>query len=671
MAGAAIALQASAATKLTTSKSLIPSSKVEKGMKVKNTADASTAAVSNVKKMQTFEAKGTHKMLGARKADSNTSIEGTWTFSLGDYYLQNSTLSIIEVDFEATLNGTQVMFSDPTGGELPFMATYNSNTNELTFSATYLGTSGQYYVYQEPFVYNWDTEDLDVQDIKATYTGSNINFSEDNGISWAAYSDQKGTVLAGYFSIYDLLEAEKAVEWIAMEDATFNENVIYGTFQNKENTKTSTVEVFENPLVPGIYRVINPFGVLYEELGFNSVSPAMTIDATNPDNVLVEMQSTGISGGNVDGLYYYFNEGWYSEEFDEDLDPTLICTLTKDAEGYTVITFPYHSFTVYASTSSKFYYGSAYESVLRFKAPASSSEPEEGDITGNMTYQLDMNQGMLDELDLLEPVTIDVTATYNEDTKELTIYNFAELNPITFTVNTADGTAVTVEDQVATIEDYGDGDVFTYYYADVETQTNIVYATIATTADGKTQMNVNPWGEALDFPSMFYLNTAYYNTVLTLDCTIPGLATKAEEKTIEIGQISYNLVSTESGAMATFTIPVTTTGLEEDAVITINNTLSENALQEGPDAEGNYSVIIGGLQYDQDFTVTFTATSGLITSNEVVVDFNTKNLGVDSVNVDNAGVRYFNLQGVEVKNPAPGNLYIKISDGKAVKVITK
>lgn len=667
-AGAALLCQTSAAVELPTGKQLIPASRLEKGMKTKNTATAASAQVATDKNIQLDGTNNTRKMLGARKADSNPTIEGTWTFSLGDYYFQTSTNSIIEVDFEATLNGTQVVFNDPAGEELPFTANFNSNTNELTFSTTYLGQSSPYYIYQEPFVYNWDTHDLDVQTIKATFTGTNINFSEDNGISWAAYSDQNGTAFAGYFSIYDLVGAEKAVEWILMEDATFNENLIYGTFQGEENTQTTSVEVYENPFTPGIYRVINPFGVLFKELKFNSVSPAMLIDATNPDNVLVEMQSTGISGGTDVGVYYYFNEGWYCEEFGEELDPELICTLTKDSDGYTVITFPYHSITLYAGTSGSFYYGSAYESVLRFKAPASSSEPEEGDITGNMTYQIDMNMGAFDEPDLMDPETIEVTASYNEDTKALTIYNFAELpNPITFTIDTATGNAVAA-DQLA--EDYDD---VLLYYSDFEKKEPTVFANAYTNDENKTVLLVDTWGEGADFGGEFgyFFFFVFYNTEVTLDCTIPGLAHKADAKTIEIGDVTYNLVSTEAGAMATFTLPVTTVGLDEGAVVAINNSLSTSAIQSGPDADGNYTVVIGGLEYNKDYSVTFSATSGNVTSNEVVVTFDTKNLGVNGIGTDNATSRYFNLQGVEVTNPAPGNVYIRISEGKAVKILAK
>lgn len=301
------------------------------------------------------------------KAGSNNSIEGTWLFNLGDYYFQSSVFGTIQVEFVATLDGDVVWFEDPTGQELPIVAEFNSKTNELSFEKYYLGDSGYYYIYQEPFI--WANDLIEVDAIIGTFNGKNeISFEPDNGLMWTAYADMAGTNALGYFAIYDMEGAQKQAPWIAMENGKFNENVIYGTFQGTQNTVVSDVEVYCDPTTPGIYKVINPFGQLYSELGFTNDSPSMIIDATNPDNVLIEMQSTGISGGSA-GVYYYFNEGWYCEQFGDYLDPALICTMTVE-DNVVTISIPYHSITVYASGSGGFYYGSAYPSELTFTVPA-------------------------------------------------------------------------------------------------------------------------------------------------------------------------------------------------------------------------------------------------------------------------------------------------------------
>ena len=156
------------------------------------------------------------KMLGMRKADANNSIEGTWTFALGDYYFQSSTLSTLYVEFEATLlEGGLVTFEDPTGYELPFVAEFNEETNTLTFPSMYtyqvsLTDGSVYHLYQNPFVYNSVKQDLDYQDVIATYNPEQgeIKFAADNGIAWEAHTDTEGT-FAGYFSIYDLEGASR------------------------------------------------------------------------------------------------------------------------------------------------------------------------------------------------------------------------------------------------------------------------------------------------------------------------------------------------------------------------------------------------------------------------------------------------------------------------------
>lgn len=45
-------------------------------------------------------------------------------------------------------------------------------------------------------------------------------------------------------------------------------------------------------------------------------------------------------------------------------------------------------------------------------------------------------------------------------------------------------------------------------------------------------------------------------------------------------------------------------------------------------------------------------------------------VGIAAVEAENAGVRYFNLQGAEVANPTKG-IYVKVADGKATKVVIK
>ncbi|MCH5326781.1 MAG: hypothetical protein J1E29_06220 [Duncaniella sp.] len=190
------------------------------------------------------------------------------------------------------------------------------------------------------------------------------------------------------------------------------------------------------------------------------------------------------------------------------------------------------TYTVYCDGSKLGFYGFNYdyEDVIGGEEPEPDpDQPTEGDITGNMTSQLDQNMGMGEEPNLNDPEDFVVTASYDADTQKLTIFNFAELNPITFTIDTTTGKAV-AENQVAYVDDYYEDDVYTYYYGNFNEKSLSVTAN-AYTEDGKTVLYVDPWGETWGEDSPvpgyeWFFNTLYYNTVVTLDFTIDGLPEK-------------------------------------------------------------------------------------------------------------------------------------------------
>lgn len=335
----------------------------------KNFHKAEGLTVKSMTKVADKFGKRTKVSTKAEAADFD--IEGTWEFTMGDYYLSISSFESIVIEYEATIVDEGVVyFEDPMGYELPFIAEYDAASGFIDFPAAYLGIvatpDGEMYGTQEPYVVDLTTDELEF--VEAFYgqvdaATQSIVFEGLGGIAWCGYVDEQFTELAGYFAIYDFEAAGKSAGWTLMENGLFNENLIYGTFTGEENTQYAEVDIYANN---GIYKVKNPYKTLYAALSLDGVSPDLVINAKDPDNVMIELQSVGLTGG-ADGVYYLFNEGWYAAEYDEELDPALICTLTKDAEGNVEIIFPYHSCTVYASTSQKFYYGSSYESVLKFK----------------------------------------------------------------------------------------------------------------------------------------------------------------------------------------------------------------------------------------------------------------------------------------------------------------
>lgn len=316
---------------------------------------------------------GTKRVLGAtKKAPAISGLEGTWTFSLGDYYFQGS-VGLINVDFDATVSGNKVTFKDPTGNVLPFEGTYNASTGKLTFSrqyhASYQFTTGIGYVYQEPFVYNWDTDDLDVQDIVATVTDNLITFEEDNGISWVVYSDRSGSNFDGYYDIYDLLGATKAAapedvdevqegKWKTIGNATFVDAWIMpsytsGGVQIDPNKNTYKVELQQNVENKNLYRLWEPYKAsILKEVNASKFKGQIQFEVSDPN--YVEVVACGLPSGfkNSNGEFYFSNElGWYLKNYSALGKQTIIDILYEGEsadtfkDGVVTIASPMFDFT--------------------------------------------------------------------------------------------------------------------------------------------------------------------------------------------------------------------------------------------------------------------------------------------------------------------------------------
>lgn len=169
------------------------------------------------------------------------------------------------------------------------------------------------------------------------------------------------------------LDGEIENPWVELQEAQFKENLMYGLFVYSGNTSTENknyldVEAYQNSNDPTQYRIMNPLKATYAALNIEGESPMLTLDATDPSNISVELTSAGVYSSS-DGTYYYFSESWYNANYGEGLDATedeIRIKLENDGE-YSTITFPYQCVSVLGNSSGQFYYGSPYESVLRFK----------------------------------------------------------------------------------------------------------------------------------------------------------------------------------------------------------------------------------------------------------------------------------------------------------------
>lgn len=280
----------------------------------------------------------------AAKASESQSIEGDWTFVLGDYYRGNNSQGPITVPFTATLSEGMVIFQPSDNGYLPMAANYNETSGELTFKKVLLGqvqvqtsasSTATYYCRQEPFIYNYTAQDLDFQDITGKYDAqkNTITLGEDNGIAWAAYTDEACTDFGGYLIIYDIIgaEAQKVATLVPMGTGTLIENFMSSLF-GETNQNPYTVELFYDENDPSTIIVKNPLKQFYAALKLTKESPNMVLNIADFSNVLIPLCLTGV-GNETDGEYGYFSESWYDANYPDEnapFDESLRIKLTID-----------------------------------------------------------------------------------------------------------------------------------------------------------------------------------------------------------------------------------------------------------------------------------------------------------------------------------------------------
>lgn len=301
--------------------------------------------------------------------------------------------------------------------------------------------------------------------------------------------------------------------------------------------------------------------------------------------------------------------------------------------------------------------------------------PIEG--TGELTYQLDMNMGMEDQPDLLDPETIAVEASYEEGV--LTLLEMPDdFNPISFVINLATGEAIAAN-QVAYTEEDDDPDYnFTYYYSDVESQEAIVIGNICNNGANSSVLTINPFGTGFYFEAwdMFFFLTAYYNTEVVLDFAIPGLEAEGDLPVLKIESIEDEQVNSDAGAYISFTVEVTAENVPEEDLdeveVYYTHPMFPGEVYEAERLDdGNYSFIISSVEFNKEYTISVYAKYGNVVSETMEYTFTLQSSGINSIESGNEASRYYNLNGVEVKNPQQGVPYIKVNGNKAEKVIIR
>lgn len=173
---------------------------------------------------------------------------------------------------------------------------------------------------------------------------------------WYSYGENEGTVV--------LPGGEYVDPWGEAVDATMVETILGPTFGNT-NTAPYTIQIQKNSET-GVYRLISPWRQLYTDLGLgSSTAPNLDIDASDPTNLIIPLQATGL-GGKTDGAYGYMSTSYYDLVNEQETEDALKITLTDNGDGTSTISFPYRSGFIYAQTSGGTYYASNYADVLSY-----------------------------------------------------------------------------------------------------------------------------------------------------------------------------------------------------------------------------------------------------------------------------------------------------------------
>lgn len=277
---------------------------------------------------------GTTKVIKARKADDNNTIEGSWIFSMVDY---RANYALIEVEFEATLEGDELWFDDPSGEEFPMFAIYDATSGELTFPIEFLGmvnTEGYndpLYAFQHPCGVDNEGYIVPVDEMYALYN------SEDNTLTFDGYcfyrvdactADNISSYI-GYYVLYEIMSAERYVyeddsaDWNDVGMATFMDGWVLPLFGIDQTLEENQYEVLlqQNKENENIYRLFEPYksGPAAE---YNSTSRVGTItfDVSDPDHVTFLGTEAGFAfpGAGVTKLYPYNVLSFYSVYYDEE-----------------------------------------------------------------------------------------------------------------------------------------------------------------------------------------------------------------------------------------------------------------------------------------------------------------------------------------------------------------
>lgn len=261
------------------------------------------------------------KIKKVRKADGDaSSMEGTWTFLIADYYFPNSIQDGFETTFNATVSDDGMVTFVPANKDYYMVkAQYDAEESTLVFSKMYLQTidtqAGTKYVYQCPFQYDErQQKPVEVDYIEAQYNADlgAIVFDTDTGILWGQYSDMAGRKWDGWIDGFDYLVATLPApgDWKEIGNATLMDGWLLPALNVDQTTNKYEVAMQQNSLNENLFRLVNPYKIgPAASLNSCSTDGYIMFDITDPAHVIFRLIPSGFSNADaqISLLYCYDN----------------------------------------------------------------------------------------------------------------------------------------------------------------------------------------------------------------------------------------------------------------------------------------------------------------------------------------------------------------------------
>lgn len=177
-----------------------------------------------------------------------------------------------------------------------------------------------------------------------------------NYVAVAVTFDAEGNAMDVYTEEFEFFMVGEDNPWVSLGYASYTDDLVLPMFGN--SPMTYYVEVLENKDVPGLFRMVDPYGPeqpLYSYASSYEAGSYIEIDATDPEGVWIEgWQSTGLDVQS-NGLMDVTSMAWYQVANNEgatkeDVKGAGLCGIYADG----VITFPVDGILV--GIGSKAYY---------------------------------------------------------------------------------------------------------------------------------------------------------------------------------------------------------------------------------------------------------------------------------------------------------------------------